>query len=202
MNAEQLAELEKPLPPSAVLWRDGDDSGMKVPYVPGYYIVEAANRIFGFGAWSLEMVELRCVNEGETTIGSNGAKGYAAVYVARARVTVTTEHGPIVRDGIGVCTKKMRNRGKVHEIAAKAAATDALKRAMVTFGNQFGLELQNKANWPKYQGGAPRVPVRSAAAPPAQPWNKPPVLKSSPLEVTPDEIESALADTVNDEDFL
>jgi len=50
----------------------------------------------------------------------------------------------IVREGIGTGHGRADNAEAAHEIALKAAETDATKRALATFGNPFGLALYDK----------------------------------------------------------
>ena len=50
----------------------------------------------------------------------------------------------IVREGHGTGEGRGTSPGEVHDIALKAAETDATKRALATFGKPFGLELYRK----------------------------------------------------------
>jgi recombination DNA repair RAD52 pathway protein len=52
----------------------------------------------------------------------------------------------VIREGlaVGVGNGKPENEGDVIESAVKEAETDALKRALRTFGNTFGLALYEK----------------------------------------------------------
>jgi len=50
----------------------------------------------------------------------------------------------IVREGIGTGVGRSNHAEAAHEIAIKAAETDATKRALVTFGTPFGLVLYDK----------------------------------------------------------
>jgi Rad52/22 family double-strand break repair protein len=66
---------------------------------------------------------------------------FLAVYIARVRLTVEAEGTTIIREGHGSGEGKGMSPGEVHDIALKAAETDATKRALATFGKPFGLEL-------------------------------------------------------------
>jgi hypothetical protein len=50
----------------------------------------------------------------------------------------------ITREGCGSGEAKALSPGEAHEIALKAAETDATKRALATFGNPFGLALYDR----------------------------------------------------------
>ena len=54
-----------------------------------------------------------------------------------ARLTIT-------REGCGSGEAKAPTPGEAHELALKAAETDATKRALATFGNPFGLALYDR----------------------------------------------------------
>jgi hypothetical protein len=108
-------------------------------YLEGWYAISEANRIFGFDGWSRETAESRCV------LARENRGSFLAVYIARVRVTVQADGVTIVREGHGTAEGRGGSPGEVHDVALKAAETDATKRALATFGKPFGLEL--------YRGG-------------------------------------------------
>ena len=108
-------------------------------YIEGWHTISEANRIFGFDAWDRETVMAQCVWEGK-----QGPRS-ACSYVARVRITVRGGGAVIFREGSGSGTGKGENPGEAHERALKEAETDAMKRALSTFGNLFGLALYDKA---------------------------------------------------------
>jgi hypothetical protein len=65
-------------------------------------------------------------------------------YVARVRIRVRAGNTVISREGSGWGWAVDRNIGAAHEKALKTAETDATKRALSTFGAQFGLTLYDK----------------------------------------------------------
>ena len=119
--------------------RTREAHGRELTYLEGWYAITEANRIFGFDGWSRETIESKCVLARET-------KGtFLAVYIARVRLTVQADGATIIREGHGTGEGRGTSPGEVHDIALKAAETDATKRALATFGKPFGLEL--------YRGG-------------------------------------------------
>ena len=142
----QVKDLSGPLNRAMVKQRE--QSGRRLSYIEGWHAIGEANRIFGFDAWHRETVELRCVSERERKIGREPKKpsdppqrdGWGVTYVARVRVTVSG----IVRDGSGAGHGIDVDPGLAHESALKEAETDAMKRALMTFGNPFGLALYDK----------------------------------------------------------
>lgn len=135
---EQNKALSAPLDRKNVKSRT--QGGRGVSYVEGWHAIAEANRIFGFGAWSRQTLELKCVTEAEREIGRDKAKGWGVTYIARVRVAV----GDVIRDGSGTGHGIDRDLGQAHESALKEAETDAMKRALMTFGNPFGLALYDK----------------------------------------------------------
>jgi hypothetical protein len=66
---------------------------------------------------------------------------FLAVYLARVRITVHADGATVIREGHGTGEGRGTSPGEVHDIALKAAETDATKRALATFGKPFGLAL-------------------------------------------------------------
>ena len=113
-------------------------NGTTIPYVESWHVIAEANRIFGYDCWDRETLSPRCVwresQRGQTV----------CFYTAKVRITVSAGGATIVRDGIGTGTGRATAPEVAHEIAMKAAETDATKRALATFGNPFGLALYDK----------------------------------------------------------
>lgn len=117
-------------------------AGRNLSYIEGWHAIAEANRIFGYDGWTRELVETKCVSERERRIGKPPyeKEGWGVSYTARVRVTV----GGVVREGVGAGHGIDADLGQAHESAIKEAETDAMKRALMTFGNPFGLALYDK----------------------------------------------------------
>jgi DNA repair and recombination protein RAD52 len=137
-SSDQITELSAPLSRDVVKTRE--QGGRSVSYVEGWHVIAESNRIFGFDAWSSTTVEIKCVSEKERDIGQQRVPGWGVTYIARVRIQVDT----VVRDGVGAGHGIDRDLGQAHESAIKEAETDARKRALMTFGNRFGLALYDK----------------------------------------------------------
>lgn len=128
-------------------------NGTPIAYVEGWHVIAEANRIFGFDSWDRTTLSPRCVwskmERGETV----------CFYSTRVRVTVRAGASVITREGIGTGAGRSSQPDLAHEIALKAAETDATKRALATFGNPFGLALYDKEQTgvTKRQGGQGRA---------------------------------------------
>lgn len=147
-SAEQITALSAPLDRAKVRQREQGRS--QVSYMEGWQVIAEANRIFGFDGWQRETVALRCVNQSERTIGARGTSrdqkpGWGVTYIARVRISVSSAGQPaLIREGCGAGHGIDVDLGQAHESAIKEAETDAMKRALMTFGNPFGLALYDK----------------------------------------------------------
>lgn len=151
-SPEQIKQLSAPLNAAHVATRT--QSGRTLSYVEGWHVIMEANRIFGFDGWHSEVVDLRLVAERERTMGRDGSKkGWGVSYVAKVRVTVFAGDQLVIREGIGTGHGIDADLGAAHESAVKEAETDSRKRALMTFGNPFGLALYDKAQSNVDHGG-------------------------------------------------
>jgi DNA recombination protein Rad52 len=143
-SPEQLAALSAPLDRANVRQREQGRS--RVSYLEGWQVIAEANRIFGFDGWQRQTIAVRCVAQAERTIGREQKPGWGVTYTARVRVTVSAGGlPPLIREGSGAGHGIDVDLGQAHESALKEAETDAMKRALMTFGNPFGLALYDKA---------------------------------------------------------
>jgi DNA recombination protein Rad52 len=138
-TAEQRAALAAPLDRANV--RQREKGRTSVSYLEGWRMIAEANRIFGYDGWHRQTVFTDCVFKSERLIGRDQKPGWGVTYIARVRVTV----GPLVREGTGAGHGIDVDLGQAHESAIKEAETDAMKRALMTFGNPFGLALYDKS---------------------------------------------------------
>ncbi len=82
-------------------------------------------------------------------------------YIARVRITVHLANQELlIREGTGAGHGIDVDLGLAHESAIKEAETDAMKRALVTFGNPFGLALYDRSQ--RQVSGAP-APAQAQA---------------------------------------
>lgn len=132
------AALSAKLAASAVKTRE--QGRATVSYIEGWHVIAEANRIFGFGNWTRETIDIRCVSEKEREIGQRKDPGWGVTYLCKVRIVVDG----VAREGCGAGHGIDRDLGQAHESAIKEAETDAMKRAFMTFGNPFGLALYDK----------------------------------------------------------
>ena len=169
-SPEQIAALSAPLDRARISSREQGRG--RVNYLQGWVLIEEANRIFGHDGWQRQTLSCQCVTEAKRLIGSKSEgrpqkEGWGVTYIARVRITVHAgERGLLIREGTGAGHGIDVDLGLAHESAIKEAETDAMKRALVTFGNPFGLALYDKSQ--RQVSGAP---ARQAGQQPAQAAN-------------------------------
>jgi DNA repair and recombination protein RAD52 len=142
-NDTQIAALSAPLHLSHV--KNREQGGKTLSYVEAWWAISEANRIFGYDAWTRETILLQETNRDLVELqGKSGPyKQWRVGYLAKVRVSVDG----VVREGTGFGSgmSKPDALGDAIESAAKEAESDAMKRALMTFGNPFGLALYDKA---------------------------------------------------------
>lgn len=115
--------------------REREQSGRTFSYVEAWHCIAEANRIFGFDGWTRETLDMNLVQQDKNEKGNN-----VVGYTCKVRITA---HGT-TRDGSGFGQGIDKDLGRAHESALKEAESDAMKRALMTFGNPFGLALYDK----------------------------------------------------------
>lgn len=144
LNEQQIEMLNAPLDGGVVSQRN--QAGMTLSYVEGHYCIRRANTIFGFGNWKRRTIYNSAVSIEDVTNEKSGKSGWRVAYVAEVEfsVRVGEEWVPMTGTGFGESTSYI-SPGQAHEGACKEAETDAMKRAMICWGDQFGLALYSKA---------------------------------------------------------
>lgn len=165
-SEKQLKELDKPLDKRFISDRKGA-SGRKLKYLEGHDAIDQADRLFGYGNWgyetlSCEQTVIRDILTGEAVGACYKAKvrldvrGCIPVYeVGSQPVAVASIEDHIMSKRRKEASEKNQEIDdspfnpfeislartiimESHEQAEKGAVTDAVKRALRTFGEQFG----------------------------------------------------------------
>ena len=115
---------------------------LTLSYLEGFDVIEAANRVFGFGNWDYSLTKLEQVSQ-----ELNQNQNHIICYKAIVKVTVyDTQHSKQVsREDVGFGSGIAKTLADAHENGAKEATTDGIKRALKSFGNNFGLSLYDKS---------------------------------------------------------
>ena len=131
------AKLNKPLDRSKIKKLE---HGSRAEYIEGWQAIEDANKTFGYGTWSCETIYNKEVCRLDVKVGKVKADGFKVGYECKVRITVNG----IAREGTGLGSGVAKDLFDCIEGAAKEAETDAIKRALRSFGNTFGLALYDK----------------------------------------------------------
>lgn len=125
----------------------GGRGGGSFDYLETHDVIRTANRIFGFGNWGHEIVEQERIAEVEVqSSGTPPRKGWHVAYRCVVRVTVS---GCVPMSGSGYgdgVEYGPAAQATASELALKEAESDALKRALKNYGDQFGLILYAKGD--------------------------------------------------------
>lgn len=145
-NKAQTDQLLKPISGQRVLRDAKGHSHVSQQDVTAHLI-----RVFGFGGFNTEVLDVQCVFERKTLSISKGKQEpdpnrYDVCYRALLRLSVKDETGRVVaqyEDG-STATAQNQTQGDAHDLAYKSAISLAKKRAAINLGDQFGLSLYNK----------------------------------------------------------
>jgi len=115
---------------------------VSLSYLEGFDVIETANKIFGYGNWNYNITSLTQVSQ-ELNHNQNNIICYKAVI----NITVhDMQHSKsVTREDVGFGTGIAKTLADAHEGGAKEAVTDAIKRTLRSFGNQFGNSLYDKS---------------------------------------------------------
>ncbi|KAH7061440.1 hypothetical protein B0J12DRAFT_592793 [Macrophomina phaseolina] len=140
-TAQEIAtlqsRLDKQLGPEFISSRKGPN-GRTLYYLPAEKAINLANEVFGFNGWSSSIRDttIDFVDQSQ----SSGKVSLGLSVIIRVTLKDGTYHEDIGYGHIENCTGK----AAAFEKAKKEAATDALKRALRTFGNVLGNCLYDK----------------------------------------------------------
>lgn len=134
LNNQQYEQLLKPLNPSRVAKRS--QAGRSLSYLESFDVKAHLIRIFGFGGWSAEVLSAELAFEDQNEKGQ-----WNVGYKVTMRLTVHALGCVYTEAAVGSAT--LPQRGEAHDMAVKTAESDALKRAAINLGTQFGLSLYN-----------------------------------------------------------
>ena len=139
-NDQQTKALSSELSADRIKVRD--KANIKLSYLEGFDIIDTANSIFGFGGWAYTISSLEQVSQ-----EVNANQNVVVCYKAIVKVDVYgIDHSTMIsRQDVGFGTGVARSLADAHENSAKEAVTDALKRSLRSFGNQFGNSLYDKS---------------------------------------------------------
>lgn len=158
LRADQIAYL------SSKLWkrhlRRFKDAAKGNVHMPGVFVIEQLNGIFGHGGWDVEELrrEERLRQEFDNP-NKPGTKQYRVVMATTVRLRIRDVDGNVVctRDATATWPGTGPQLSDAYNVADGGAWTAALKRAAMTLGPQFGLGTVRDAK-DEGAGGAAIMP--------------------------------------------
>lgn len=135
LNDAQYEQLLKPLNPARVAKRG--QAGRQLSYLEAWDVKAHLNRIFGFLNWSADVLSAELAFE-EQNEKNQWQVGYKVILCLRINGASYTE--------AAVGSASLPSRGESHDMAIKTAESDALKRAAINLGTQFGLSLYDNGS--------------------------------------------------------
>jgi len=171
LTAEQYEVLLKPLAASRVAHRN--QGGMQLSYLEAWDVRAHLIRIFGFGGWSADVLSADCVYEEKNEKGR-----WEVGYRVLLRLRLSAQYDFLCETtyteaAVGSAT--LPQRGEAHDMAVKTAESDALKRAAINLGTQFGLSL--------YDNGSRQDVVKHTLCPPEGHDGSEPAPVSAPSDI-------------------
>jgi DNA repair and recombination protein RAD52 len=140
-TAEQIAilqaRLDRNLGPEFLSQRPGA-GGSKVHYISGEKVIGVANDVFGFNGWSstIQNIQVDYVDENPST--QRVSMGISVI------VRITLRDGTFHEDVGYSHSENIKGKGPAFEKTKKSATTDAIKRALRSFGRVLGGCLYDK----------------------------------------------------------
>lgn len=137
--------------------------GRSLSYVEAYDIRATMNKIFGFAEWSYVVEDSQIVQvERDVPKSGGGTTNFRVTAMVRSHLYI--HQTGATYGGVAVASQAGADIGEVSDFAMKTADSDALKRAAMNLGTQFGLSL--------YNNGSLSDVVKMGLAP-GQEWNVP-----------------------------
>ena len=137
MNKAQYEQLLKPLNERRVATRN--QAGRELAYLEAWDVKAHLIRIFGFGGWSWD------VTTADLLVCDKNDKGmWDASFKVMGTLRIHDLACTYTEAAVGSST--LPRRGDAMDMAIKTAESDALKRAAINLGTQFGLSLYNNGS--------------------------------------------------------
>lgn len=161
LTPEQLYYLGEDLNPALVSTRK--QGGATLSYMEAWSIKATLIRVFGYGGFSADVTETRVLrmqqdvpavewvgSSGNRTkklkVDDQGKQVYNWSVTAQATVRLTIHQTGATYTETAAASQVGPDIGEVTDFAIKTAESDALKRAAIYLGTQFGLSLYNNGS--------------------------------------------------------
>lgn len=141
----QLRTLMSPLNTNRISKRR--QGGSELSYLEAWDVKATLIRVFGFGGFSAECIDTDVFDIREVMPLATGTAKQKFSVSARCTVRLTIHQlGVVFTETAASSQVGSQGIGDVADFAIKTAESDALKRAAIYLGTQFGLSLYNKGS--------------------------------------------------------
>ena len=137
LNQKQREVLLKGINPKRIASRN--QAGRSLSYLEAWDVKAHLIRIFGFGGWSWNVTTADVAFEDQNDKGQ-----WQVGYKVIGTLLIHSLKCEYTEAAIG--SASLPQRGEAHDMAIKTAESDALKRAAINLGDQFGLSLYNSGS--------------------------------------------------------
>ena len=172
LTEDQLRILMSPLNPSRVQSRK--QGGSSLSYLAAWDVKATLIRVFGFGGFSSELTQAAILREEQ--VENSRKTGHNWKVTAQATVKLTVPQLNAVYSETAIAGSSQPDYTESADMALKSAESDALKRAAIFLGTQFGLSL--------YDNGSTNEVIRTVVAPGQEYWNGQRQAPAEPQEET------------------
>ena len=134
LTVEQHDFLLSDLNPNRVASRK--QAGRNLSYLEAWDVRATLIQVFGFGGWSAEVMDSFLMFEEQNEKGQ-----WQVGYKVTLKLSIPSLGCTYSEAAVG--GSSLPQRSEAHDMAVKTAESDALKRAAMNLGTQFGLSLYN-----------------------------------------------------------
>lgn len=154
LTKAQMRQLMADLNPARIAQRS--QSGSRLSYLEAWDVRASLIRIFGIGGFSADLMEpVKIVRIDEVPKSKGDGTNYRVLALATVRLYIPQLDASYTESAAQ--SQALPDLGEATDFAVKTAESDALKRAAVNLGTQFGMSL--------YDNGATADVVRVILAP-------------------------------------
>lgn len=163
LTNEQYQQLLQPLNSNRIAKRK--QAGRELSYLEAWDVKAHLIRVFGFGGFSADVLSADIAYE------EQGEKNWSVGYKVVLRLVIHATGATYTEAAVG--SAQLPQRGEAHDMAVKTAESDALKRAAINLGTQFGLSLYDNGSRADVIGRTLAPPVEFVAPLPLAAPNEP-----------------------------
>lgn len=143
LTPSQVRTLLKRVHPNRVKSRS--QGGTNLSYLEAWDVKASLIRVFGFAGFSADVIETEILHREQVPKSSGNGTNWKIAARSRVRLTLHDPegHGDVTYTEDAIAGSIQPDITEALDMAQKSASSDALKRAAIYLGTQFGLSLYN-----------------------------------------------------------